>query len=91
MLLGDSNADGMTDAFVFSTQNSTTGVNTGFAVVESNATTMQYNHWLDIDVYQLRSDANCRHEQRFTRRCCYLFNRECNDVHSLFQFDHNDV
>ena len=43
MLLGDSNADGMTDAFVFSTQNATTGVNTGFAVVESNATTMQYN------------------------------------------------
>ena len=43
MLLGDSNADGMTDAFVFSTQNATTGVNTGFAVVESNSTMMQYN------------------------------------------------
>ena len=43
MLLGDSNADGMTDAFVLSTQNTTTGVNTGFAVVESNSTMMQYN------------------------------------------------
>ena len=43
MLLGNSNADGMTDAFVFSTQNATTGVNAGFAVVESNSTTMQYN------------------------------------------------
>lgn len=43
MMLGDSNADGMTDAFVLSTQNATTGVNAGFAVVESNSTTMQYN------------------------------------------------
>ena len=43
MALGDSNADGMTDAFVLSTQNATTGVNAGFAVVESNSTTMQYN------------------------------------------------
>ncbi len=43
MMLGDSNGDNLTDAFVFSTTNSTTGVNTGFAVVESNQTTMQYN------------------------------------------------
>ena len=43
MMLGESNGDGMTDAFVFSTANSTTGVNTAFAVVESNQTTMQYN------------------------------------------------
>jgi hypothetical protein len=43
MMLGDSNGDDLTDAFVFSTTNSTTGVNTGFAVVESNQTTMQYN------------------------------------------------
>ena len=43
MMLGESNGDGMTDAFVFSTVNSTTGVNTAFAVVESNHTTMQYN------------------------------------------------
>ena len=43
MELGDSNGDNLTDAFVFSTSNSTTGVNTGFAVVESNQTTMQYN------------------------------------------------
>ena len=43
MRLGESNGDGMTDAFVFSTANSTTGVNTAFAVVESNQTTMQYN------------------------------------------------
>lgn len=43
MMLGESNGDGLTDAFVFSTQNSTTGVNTGFAVVESNQTTMQYS------------------------------------------------
>lgn len=43
MELGDSNGDNLTDAFVFSTSNSTTGVNTGFAVVESNQTSMQYN------------------------------------------------
>lgn len=43
MMLGDSNGDDLADAFVFSTTNSTTGVNTGFAVVESNQTTMQYN------------------------------------------------
>ncbi len=43
MKLGESNGDGMTDAFVFSTANSTTGVNTAFAVVESNQTTMEYN------------------------------------------------
>ncbi|MAR47407.1 MAG: hypothetical protein CMA41_06370 [Euryarchaeota archaeon] len=43
MMLGDSNGDDLTDAFVFSRQNSTTGVNTGFAVVESNQTTMQYS------------------------------------------------
>ena len=43
MELGDSNGDNQTDAFVFSTLNSTTGVNTAFAVVESNQTSMQYN------------------------------------------------
>ena len=43
MELGDSNGDNLTDAFVLSTENSTTGVNTAFAVVESNQTTMQYN------------------------------------------------
>ena len=43
MELGDSNGDNLTDAFVFSTSNSTTGVNTAFAVVESNQTSMQYN------------------------------------------------
>ena len=43
MELGDSNGDDLTDAFVLSTENSTTGVNTAFAVVESNQTTMQYN------------------------------------------------
>ena len=43
MELGDSNGDGLADAFVFSTSNATTGVNTGFAVVESNQTSMQYN------------------------------------------------
>ena len=43
MMLGESNGDGLTDAFVFSTQNSTTGVNTAFAVVESNSSSMQYN------------------------------------------------
>ena len=43
MELGDSNGDNLTDAFVFSTSNSTTGINTAFAVVESNQTSMQYN------------------------------------------------
>ncbi|MGB0393839.1 MAG: hypothetical protein ACPGE8_01435 [Candidatus Poseidoniaceae archaeon] len=43
MKLGDSNGDNLTDAFVFSTSNTTTGVNTAFAVVESNQTSMQYN------------------------------------------------
>jgi len=42
MELGDSNGDNLTDAFVFSNSNATTGVNTAFAVVESNQTTMQY-------------------------------------------------
>ncbi|MAY05487.1 MAG: hypothetical protein CMB25_07850 [Euryarchaeota archaeon] len=58
MVLGESNADGMTDAFVFSTQNSTTGVNTGFAVIESNQTAMEYNltGWIEtcINSDQLR-------------------------------------
>tara|TARA_Y100000589_G_scaffold102625_1_gene96844 strand:- start:5508 stop:9815 length:4308 start_codon:yes stop_codon:yes gene_type:complete len=43
MELGDSNGDNLTDAFVLSLENLTTGVNTGFAVVESNQTSMQYN------------------------------------------------
>jgi len=43
MMLGDSNADNLTDAFVFSTDNATTSVNTAFAVVESNQITMQYS------------------------------------------------
>ena len=43
MMLGDSNADTLTDAFLFSTDQATTGANTAFAVVESNASTMQYN------------------------------------------------
>ena len=43
MMLGDSNADNLTDAFVFSTDNATTSANTAFAVVESNQSTMQYN------------------------------------------------
>ena len=43
MMLGDSNGDNMTDAFVFSTDNATTGVNTAFSVVESNQSTMQYS------------------------------------------------
>ncbi len=43
MEMGDSNNDLMADAFVFSTQNYSTGVGTGFAVVESNATSMTYS------------------------------------------------
>ncbi|MBL6890293.1 MAG: hypothetical protein ISR25_07380, partial [Candidatus Poseidoniaceae archaeon] len=43
MEMGDSNGDSMADAFVMSTQNYTTGVGTGFAVVTSNATTMTYS------------------------------------------------
>ena len=43
MEMGDSNGDSMADAFVMSTQNYSTGVGTGFAVVTSNATTMTYN------------------------------------------------
>ncbi|MGA0380829.1 MAG: hypothetical protein ACO3NJ_08590, partial [Candidatus Poseidoniaceae archaeon] len=43
MMLGDSNADNLTDAFVFSTDHATTSANTAFAVVASNQTTMQYN------------------------------------------------
>ena len=43
MELGDSNGDNLTDAFVLSVENLTTGVNTGFAVLESNQTSMQYN------------------------------------------------
>ena len=43
MEMGDSNNDAMADAFVFSTQNYSTGVGTGFAVVESNATSMTYS------------------------------------------------
>ena len=43
MEMGNSNNDSMADAFVFSTQNYSTGVGTGFAVVESNATAMTYS------------------------------------------------
>ena len=43
MEMGDSNGDSMADAFVMSTQNYSTGVGTGFAVVTSNATTMTYS------------------------------------------------
>ena len=43
MELGDSNGDNLTDAFVLSLENLTTGVNTGFAVLESNQTSMQHN------------------------------------------------
>ena len=43
MELGDSNGDNLTDAFVLSLDNLTTGVNTGFAVLESNQTSMLYN------------------------------------------------
>lgn len=43
MEMGDSNGDSMADAFVLSTQNYSTGVGTGFAVVTSNATTMTYS------------------------------------------------
>ena len=43
MEMGDSNGDSMADAFVMSTQNYSTGVGTGFAVVESNATAMTYS------------------------------------------------
>ena len=43
MMLGDSNADDLTDAFVFSTDHATTNANTAFAVVESNQSSMQYN------------------------------------------------
>ena len=43
MEMGDSNGDLMADAFVMSTQNYSTGVGTGFAVVESNATAMTYS------------------------------------------------
>tara|TARA_Y100000994_G_scaffold51536_1_gene40953 strand:+ start:492 stop:4802 length:4311 start_codon:yes stop_codon:yes gene_type:complete len=43
MEMGNSNNDSMADAFVFSTQNYSTGVGTGFAVVESNATSMTYS------------------------------------------------
>ena len=43
MEMGDSNGDSMADAFVLSTQNYSTGVGTGFAVVESNATAMTYS------------------------------------------------
>ncbi|MGB0173434.1 MAG: FG-GAP-like repeat-containing protein [Candidatus Poseidoniaceae archaeon] len=43
MELGDSNGDNLSDAFVLSLENLTTGVNTGFAVLESNQTSMQYN------------------------------------------------
>ena len=43
MELGNSNNDNMSDAFVLSTDNSTTGVNTGFAVVESSNTNHNYS------------------------------------------------
>ena len=43
MEMGDSNGDSMADAFVLSTQNYSTGVGTGFAVVTSNAATMTYS------------------------------------------------
>ena len=43
MELGESNGDNLTDAFVLSMENLTTGVNAGFAVLESNQTSMQYN------------------------------------------------
>ena len=43
MEMGDSNGDSMADAFVLSTQNYSTGVGTGFAVVTSNITTMTYS------------------------------------------------
>lgn len=43
MEMGDSNGDSMADAFILSTQNSSTGVGTGIAVVTSNSTTMSYN------------------------------------------------
>jgi hypothetical protein len=43
MEMGDSNGDSMADAFILSTQNYSTGVGTGIAVVESNSTTMSYS------------------------------------------------
>ena len=43
MELGNSNNDNMSDAFVLSTDNATTGVNTGFAVVESSNTNHTYS------------------------------------------------
>ena len=58
MMLGESNGDGMTDAFVFSTANTTTGVNTAFAVVESNQTTMQYNLSNGLRHASIPSNAN---------------------------------
>lgn len=77
MEMGDSNGDSMTDAFVFSTQNYSTGVGTGFAVVESNSTTMTYSlsNWT----------ATCQTSERI--RTADMNNDSFDDVITFEQFN----
>ena len=77
MEMGDSNGDSMADAFVMSTQNYSTGVGTGFAVVESNATAMTYSlsNWT----------ATCPNSQMF--RIADMNNDSFDDVITFEQFN----